>query len=343
MNLHELGFEDIIIINSDTPLERRSEVFTILKAAGYKMNGTGRVYRLETEKTNWEAWGYFQNINDSLRIKAATYTDETFLAKYNQLVAAKNNNKSHPQPVFKVGDKVTFKAVSECKHRDGNTNSYWWGGAAQHERVTEILRYSDYVPKAKCYKIVVHALNNDGTKAEYSMLESEFKEYDKLKQHSMTPQQAFKPFPENWYLPQVDITKQEVIDLVTDWADIRYSIGLDQHVIVNKRHDTSEKRYYQSKAKFLLNTDAKVLNHQLITEEEFVAHYYPEEYQSIFNKPLTIKQFNHGLQESSQSITCRVSQPVTTGQRLSGISVSGRTKKAAITVRPIVYKAISSE
>jgi hypothetical protein len=340
MNLHELGFEEHIIIDSDERLDKRPEVLRILKKAGFTMEGSGHVYYLPTKiaGTDWYCKTLLKTHDKQTIEKSTIYTDESFLSKYNILLEAQKKTQQ-PKPSFKVGDFVTFKSAKNCKNSQGRVK-YWFGGNDQAGIYQSIREYLDYIPEAGCYKISVFINDNDRS---YSMLESEFEEYDQIKQYPMTPQDSTS-FPEHWYLPEVDASKQEVIDLMNKWrGGSIFRLEHDTKILVSQHDTDSSKYYFLSKSKFFKHAENGILKHQLITEEQFVAHYYPKEFQSIFNKSLTIKQFNYGLQESSQSITRRVPQPVTTGQRLSGVSVSGRTKKAAITVRPIVYQAISSE
>lgn len=67
---------------------------------------------------------------------------------------------------FKVGDKVTYKAKSEC-------NGYRHGGTDHSGYEGTITSYGSYYSEKECYGIQV--TSREGT---YSMIESEFHEYD---------------------------------------------------------------------------------------------------------------------------------------------------------------------
>jgi hypothetical protein len=69
---------------------------------------------------------------------------------------------------FKVGDQVTYKSRSECYG-----GGYHYGGNNQYGYVGTIKEYVKYKPDNNCYKITVTC-----KEGEYSMLESEFYEYD---------------------------------------------------------------------------------------------------------------------------------------------------------------------
>jgi hypothetical protein len=69
---------------------------------------------------------------------------------------------------FKVGDRVTYKSRSECYG-----GGYHYGGNNQYGYVGTIKEYVKYKPDNNCYKITVTC-----KEGEYSMLESEFYEYD---------------------------------------------------------------------------------------------------------------------------------------------------------------------
>ncbi len=71
---------------------------------------------------------------------------------------------------FKVGDRVTYKSRSECYG-----GGYHYGGNNQYGYVGTIKEYIKYKPDNNCYKITVTC-----KEGEYSMLESEFYEYDDL-------------------------------------------------------------------------------------------------------------------------------------------------------------------
>jgi hypothetical protein len=69
---------------------------------------------------------------------------------------------------FKVGDKVTYRFRSDCKD-----NYYRWGGDDHGGYVGTIKSYQLYQPDYNCYGITVTC-----REGEYTMLESEFYEYD---------------------------------------------------------------------------------------------------------------------------------------------------------------------
>jgi hypothetical protein len=69
---------------------------------------------------------------------------------------------------FKVGDKVTYRFRSDCKD-----NYYRWGGDDHGGYVGTIKSYDSYQPDYNCYGIKVTS-----REGEYTMLESEFHEYD---------------------------------------------------------------------------------------------------------------------------------------------------------------------
>ena len=69
---------------------------------------------------------------------------------------------------FKVGDKVTYRFRSDCKD-----NYYRWGGDDHGGYVGTIKSYNSYQPDYNCYRINVTC-----REGEYTMLESEFHEYD---------------------------------------------------------------------------------------------------------------------------------------------------------------------
>ena len=69
---------------------------------------------------------------------------------------------------FKVGDKVTYRFRSDCKD-----NYYRWGGDDHGGYVGTIKSYDSYQPDYNCYGIQVTSREGN-----YTMLESEFHEYD---------------------------------------------------------------------------------------------------------------------------------------------------------------------
>jgi hypothetical protein len=77
--------------------------------------------------------------------------------------------KPTPARKFNIGDKVTYKSHLELGRR------YEFGGEDQRDFVGKVINILEYVEYHNCYKILVTTIN---TSVEYSMLESEFKEYD---------------------------------------------------------------------------------------------------------------------------------------------------------------------
>jgi hypothetical protein len=90
-----------------------------------------------------------------------------------ETVEPKLEPKVEPEPEmkakrFKVGDKVTYRFRSDCKD-----NYYRWGGDDHGGYVGTIKSYDSYQPDYNCYGIKVTS-----REGEYTMLESEFYEYD---------------------------------------------------------------------------------------------------------------------------------------------------------------------
>jgi hypothetical protein len=90
-----------------------------------------------------------------------------------ETVEPKLEPKVEPEPEmkakrFKVGDKVTYRFRSDCKD-----NYYRWGGDDHGGYVGTIKSYDSYEPDYNCYGIKVTS-----REGEYTMLESEFYEYD---------------------------------------------------------------------------------------------------------------------------------------------------------------------
>jgi hypothetical protein len=88
-------------------------------------------------------------------------------------VEPKLEPKVEPEPEmkakrFKIGDKVTYRFRSDCKD-----NYYRWGGDDHGGYVGTIKSYDSYQPDYNCYGIKVTS-----REGEYTMLESEFYEYD---------------------------------------------------------------------------------------------------------------------------------------------------------------------
>ena len=77
-------------------------------------------------------------------------------------------------PKFKIGDKVTYKDRDICIYDDGNIGNYYWHGTDQGGFVGTIKNIVCYIEEKECWKLYV-TTSFDG---EYSMLESEFLEYD---------------------------------------------------------------------------------------------------------------------------------------------------------------------
>ena len=74
-------------------------------------------------------------------------------------------------PRFKVGDEITYKA-----RKDLPDQRYQFGGEDHGGFLGRIQSYIEYVPEKDCYKIDVEARASSS----YSMLESEFLEYDEV-------------------------------------------------------------------------------------------------------------------------------------------------------------------
>jgi hypothetical protein len=76
---------------------------------------------------------------------------------------------------FKIGQEVTYKSKEEC-------GEYFYGGLESGGYVGIISDYLEYIPEKGCYKIRVSS--NEGHN--YSMLESEFREYDAVEKQYKT-------------------------------------------------------------------------------------------------------------------------------------------------------------
>ena len=74
------------------------------------------------------------------------------------------------KPIFKVGDKVTYKSK-----KDLPSKCYYYAGEDQAGFIGVVCGVYGFIDSADCYKIEV-TTNGHGL---YSMLESEFREYDK--------------------------------------------------------------------------------------------------------------------------------------------------------------------
>lgn len=71
---------------------------------------------------------------------------------------------------FKVGDLVTFKS------REKAGGNYRFGGQCQGGKTGKIRAYREFASIYKCFEISVDFDSNNN----YSMLESEFKEWDEV-------------------------------------------------------------------------------------------------------------------------------------------------------------------
>jgi len=108
----------------------------------------------------------------------------------------------HPKR-WKVGDKVTYKSIRECGGR------YKFGGDNQEGFVGEIKKYLKYDFSKKCWEIKVQQKYIDYN---YTMLESEFKEWDNPKDIPFIPEnlvsesKKISPCKEGDYLYLIDAT-----------------------------------------------------------------------------------------------------------------------------------------
>jgi len=84
------------------------------------------------------------------------------------------------KPIFKVGDKVTFKSKSQCIHSSGETERYYYSGEDQAGIVGKIYKINSWVPSRNCYLIKVEFTKKNGSIGLYDMLESEMVEYDQI-------------------------------------------------------------------------------------------------------------------------------------------------------------------
>jgi len=79
---------------------------------------------------------------------------------------------------FKVGDKVTYKSINDCKGQfyiKGDHGKYYWGGVEQNGFVGTVKGCDSYIEDKDCYRLEVTCREGGS----YSMLECEFVEYDK--------------------------------------------------------------------------------------------------------------------------------------------------------------------
>ena len=95
-----------------------------------------------------------------------------------------SSESSKPARRFKVGDKVSYKSVSECEGR------YYCGGLNQVGFVGTVLAEYDFIESKGCYQILVSSKGG----LDYTMLESEFYEYDGTAPPSK-PTESTKPEP----------------------------------------------------------------------------------------------------------------------------------------------------
>lgn len=86
---------------------------------------------------------------------------------------------------FKVGDKLTYKFKKDLTH-----NYYHFGGGCQGGFVGKIREYQGYIQEKKCWQIIVETRSG----IDYSMIESEFLEYDLLENDSPVVKDMFPIF-----------------------------------------------------------------------------------------------------------------------------------------------------
>ena len=82
---------------------------------------------------------------------------------------------------FKVGDKLTYKFKN---------GKYYLGGGCQGGFVGKIREYQGYIQEKKCWQIIVETRSG----FDYSMLESEFLEYDLLENDGPVVKDMFPIF-----------------------------------------------------------------------------------------------------------------------------------------------------
>ena len=80
---------------------------------------------------------------------------------------------------FKVGDHVTYKSVKDCHNGD-----YCYGGGDHGGYVGRITSYDTFNSINRCWEIEVTYLGENYT---FTMLESEFVEYDTPKNQDLFP------------------------------------------------------------------------------------------------------------------------------------------------------------
>ena len=81
---------------------------------------------------------------------------------------------------FKVRDNVTYKARVNCTNQSGDIDSYYYSGTDHDGFVGEIVGYNSFNEEMDCWTLNVSTKHDHS----YVMLESEFKEYDSIKESS---------------------------------------------------------------------------------------------------------------------------------------------------------------
>jgi len=102
-------------------------------------------------------------------------------------------------PKFKVGDIVTYKYKKSLS--DG---IYHWGGPCLGGFGGKITMIIDFIPDKDCYGILVTCDERENT---FTMLESEFEEYDIPKLNKI---------PEKWH---INIQTKEQAKIIGKWID----------------------------------------------------------------------------------------------------------------------------
>ena len=179
MNYGWWVFEKDLELISDSKPKKETVNIRFLTEQEFRDKGLWR----ETYPKGWNSEGMMNKylgqsivlIKSSIRSDGSfTYDGWTFqLTDYlitEGVVGSKSPVYSKPEPRFKVGDKVTYKSTTDCG------GSYAFGGVSRSGRVGEVEAYLHYQPEQGCYKITV----SSGTERDcsYSMLESEFEEFD---------------------------------------------------------------------------------------------------------------------------------------------------------------------
>lgn len=86
--------------------------------------------------------------------------------------------------MFKTGNLITYKSRSSCVRKGGGTRDYYHGSSAGiHTKgfIGRVIECLEYVSEKGCYKIKV---TTPSPVMIYTMLESEFEEYESLKEAS---------------------------------------------------------------------------------------------------------------------------------------------------------------